>query len=217
MFSLALVTVLANERLLIPLLMITPLCVIGFGLVVRRYNQVNRLKRHTAFLKEINEAEVLRLENKLAGFEGGQSFLNHDHVYSADLDIFGPHSLFQLLNRTTTGPGRELLAEWLAAPAEKALILKRQQAVRELAPGLGWRQQFQASGMHFTRKKSDFKKLLTWVEKPARLLPQDVKYLIVSIPLSMLSTLAALYYVVNFFLRPISFRYSLFWWLTLWY
>lgn len=198
-FSLILVTVLANERLLILLLVIAPLCVIGFGLAVRRYHQVNYLKRHTAFLKEINEVEVLRLENKLTGFESGYSFLNHDHVYSADLDIFGPHSLFQLLNRTTTGPGRELLAEWLTAPAEKALILRRQQAVQELAPKLDWRQQFQASGMHFKRKKSDFKKLLAWVEKPLQLLPKHVKYLSVSIPLSMLSTLAALYYVVNAF------------------
>ena len=198
-FSLALITILANERLLISLLIVTPLCVLGFGLVVNRYNQVNRLRRHTVFLKEINEAEVLRLENNLVGFDNGHSFVNRDHVYSSDLDIFGYHSLFQLLNRTTTGPGRELLAEWLSTPAPKADIIERQQAVQELAPKLEWRQQFQASGMHFKQKKSDFKKLLVWVEKPVKLLPQRIKYLIVSIPLSILSTLAALYYVVNLF------------------
>jgi hypothetical protein len=61
---------LANERLLILLLMVVPLCVLGFGLIIKRYNQVAYLKRHTAFLKEINEDEVFKQENQLSGFPG---------------------------------------------------------------------------------------------------------------------------------------------------
>lgn len=118
-FSFIIIAFLANERLLILLLMVVPLCVLGFGLLIKRYNQVAYLKRHTTFLKEINDDEVLKQENKLSDFPTGQTFINRDHPYVADLDIFGPHSLFQLINRTTTESGHVLLAEWLSAPAAK--------------------------------------------------------------------------------------------------
>ena len=35
------------------------------------------------------------------------------HLYSYDLDVFGPHSLFQYINRTCTQLGKSLVANWL--------------------------------------------------------------------------------------------------------
>lgn len=197
-FSAIIIVVLANERLLGPLFVVVPLSVIGFGLLVNRYNEVEHLKRHTTFLKEINEQEILRLKNKLSGFPTGQAFIERDHPYVSDLDIFGSHSLFQLINRTTTESGYELLAEWLSAPAAKKIILERQQAVKELSPRLDWRQQFQAAGMNFKHTISDYNRLLAWVEKPIQLLPRQLKYLLAIIPLSILSTWAAVNFVIQF-------------------
>ena len=177
--------------------MAVPLCVLGFGLLIKRHNQVVYLKRHTTFLKEINEFEVFKLENKLSDFPTGQTFINRDHPYVSDLDIFGPHSLFQLLNRTTTESGNLCLAEWLSESASKDVILERQQAIKELTPKLDWRQHFQALGMHFKNSKSDYNKLLAWIEKPVKLLPNQSKYLIVCISLSVLSTLAVFYYIIH--------------------
>lgn len=159
LFSIILITILANERLLIPLLIVTPICMLGFGFVVSRHRKINSVKQHTTFLKEINEAEILRLENKLTGFADGETFVNRDHPYVADLDVFGAHSLFQLLNRTTTESGRLKLAEWLSGPVLKAAISKRQEAVKELTPKLDWRQDFQAAGMPFANPGSDYDKL----------------------------------------------------------
>lgn len=193
-FSAIIIIILANERLGAALLIVVPLCVFGFGWLVNRYNEVDDLKRHTSFLKEINENEVLKLENKLSGFSTGQTYINPGHSYISDLDIFGQHSLFQLINRTTTESGQERLAEWLSAPVVKDLILERQQAVKELSPKLDWRQHFQAAGMHFTQKNSDYNNLLAWIEKPAQLLPRQSKYLGAIIPLSILSTSAAVYF-----------------------
>lgn len=198
-FSFIIITILANERLAALVLIVAPLCMLGFGLLIKHYNRVAYLKRHTAFLKEINESEVLRSENKLKEFTVGQTFFNHDHPYVSDLDIFGPHSLFQLINRTTTESGEILLAEWLSAPAPKSVILERQQAVKELSPKLEWRQHFQASGMHFRHPKSDYNKLLTWIEKPEQLLKERSKYLTISILLSILSTSALIYFVINLY------------------
>lgn len=187
-FSAVIIVILANEGLVTLLWIVVPICALGFGLIVKRHNQVDHLKRYTTFLKEINEHEVLKLENKLSGFPAGETFLNRNHPYVSDLDIFGQHSLFQLINRTTTEAGHMRLAEWLFSPAAKDVILERQQAVKELSPKLEWRQDFQASGMHFKHTNSDYNKLIDWIEKQIKLLPHQSKYLMIVIPLSILST-----------------------------
>jgi hypothetical protein len=200
MLSAIIIVILANERLLAPLLIVVPFCILGFGLLVNRYNRVDKLKRHTGFLKDLNNHEVLRQKNRLSDFAAGDEFAERDHPYASDLDIFGQHSLFQLLNRTTTETGQTRLAEWLSAPATKPVILMRQNAVKELSPKLEWRQNFQAAGMHFRYAKNDYTKLLAWIEKPVQLLPHQLKYLLVIIPLSILSTGAAVYFFIQFLL-----------------
>lgn len=198
-FSFIIIAYLANERQIALLFIAIPLCVMGFGIIIKRYNQVAFQKRHTYLLKEINEEEVLRLENKLASFPTGEVYINRDHPYAADLDTFGQHSLFQLINRTTTESGNVCLAEWLSEPATKDVILERQEAIQELTPKLEWRQDFQASGMHFRNAKSDYKKLLDWIEKPVELLPHQTKYLVGSIFLAILATSAAVYFAIQAF------------------
>jgi len=193
-FSAIIITLLANERLVSLLLIVVPLCAVFFGLLITRHNTVDQDKRYTTFLTEINEFETLRLENKLSGFPTGKSFANRDHPYVSDLDIFGQHSIFQLINRTTTEYGEELLAKWLSEPATKEKILNRQQAVKELSPLIEWRQSFQASGMNFKHSQSDYTKLLNWTEKPAQLLSRQTRHLVVSIILSIASTSAAVYF-----------------------
>ncbi|KAA9356413.1 MutS-related protein [Larkinella humicola] len=212
--SMVLILVLANAGLGLLILLVLLLCMVGFGQLIHRYNQTVFQLQHTTFLKAINEQEVLRQENTLAGFPTGQSFLSRDHAYATDVDLFGPHSVFQLLNRTTTESGQVRLAEWLTVPATKVVILERQQAIKELTPKLDWRQDFQATGMPFLNAKSDFASLLAWVEKPVQLLPNQSKYLFVSLLLAVVSTSAAVAFLVhlvqvNYFSQPFSVGYSL--------
>lgn len=63
---------------------------------------------------------------------GGDVAYDENHPYAYDLDIFGKGSLFRMVNRCHTEPGRELLAEWLLGPADRDTILERQAAVQEL-------------------------------------------------------------------------------------
>ncbi|WP_159471609.1 MutS-related protein [Dyadobacter sp. 3J3] len=202
--SLVVILVLANERLIQPLIIVTPVCVLAFVLIVRRYFKLSIQKNHADFLTQINENEILRQENKLSDFHSGQTFPNRDHSYTSDFDIFGKHSLFQLINRTTTESGSAMLAQWLSEPASREEISERQEAIRELIPKLYWRQDFQASGMQFENKKSAYNKLLIWVKKPAKLLSDQYKYLLVSVLLSILSTSAVVYFVYGL-LSTVSF------------
>src|SRR5581483_7665350 len=61
----------------------------------------------------------------------GNLFRNPDHPYAKDLDIFGPGSLFELL-QTIGQTGQTTLARWLCEPAAAEEIRKRQEAVQEL-------------------------------------------------------------------------------------
>jgi DNA mismatch repair ATPase MutS len=197
LISLIVIIVLANERLIIWLWIVAPICVFGFAFLLLRYNQLTDLKNTAILLKEVNEKELLRLENKLSSFPTGQSHLKEDHPYIADLDVFGSNSLFQLLNRTTTDSGSICLAEWLSESAPKEIILERQQAIQELKPRLEWRQQLEVAGLPFMNIESEYQKLLKWFEKSEQLLPKQTKYLMVSITLSVSSTVLAAFYLVN--------------------
>jgi hypothetical protein len=198
------IVILANERQLVLLLLAAPICLIAFSYLIYRFNRLDYLKQHTTFLKEINEAELSRQENSLWKFRTGENFLERDHPYASDLDIFGMHSVFQMFNRTTTYAGETIFANWLTSLATKETILARQEAVKELGPKLEWRQNFQASGMHFKLEKRDDEKLFDLLEKPQCVLPYRAAYLFVCILLSIISTSALVYAVVNFLLDPES-------------
>ena len=167
----------------------------SFAFLMRQHNQAAYQKQHATFLIEINEQEILRQQNQLATFPDGRTFIRRDHPYVADLDVFGSHSLYQLINRTTTEAGRERLADWLSEATSSAEIIERQRAVQELTPQLAWRQEFQAAGQHFTNRQSDFRTLLAWLNEPVQLLPHQTKYRVVSIILALLTTLALLYHM----------------------
>ena len=186
-----------SSGFLIPLLVVFPISVFGFGLAIGHYNKTDFLIKHSVFLKTINESEISRGESNLENLDTGQSFINQNHPYSSDLDIFGQHSLFQLLNRTTTESGRILLSEWLSEPASDSEIPVRQKAIKELAGKLDWRQDFQASGMHFQNKKSDYNKLLGWAESPLRLLQKRHFYIALALILSILSILGFYFLSLN--------------------
>lgn len=88
-----------------------------------------------------------RLEDRWAGKgEPGERFLDPAHPYARDLDLFGTASLFELLSTARTSAGEETLAAWLLAPAPVDEVLARQQAVRELAPRVAFREQLHLLG-----------------------------------------------------------------------
>ncbi|HEY5407800.1 MAG TPA: hypothetical protein VIJ92_11965 [Ginsengibacter sp.] len=186
-------------KLFTPFLIVFPLLIFCFGAAITYYIKTAFLKKQTAFLKRINESEILREECNLEEFDTGDKFINQNHPYTSDLDIFGQHSIFQLLNRTTTESGIILLSEWLSEPAPNYEIHDRQKAIKELSQKLDWRQDFQASGMHYQNKKSDYYKLLDWVEAPVVLLKHRGIYIAVAIILSVLSLLGFYFYMINLF------------------
>jgi hypothetical protein len=97
--------------------------------------------------------------------ESGDRFRDDAHPYAGDLDLFGPGSLFQLLNTARTSAGEATLANWLAAPAGRDEILARQQAVDELRNHLDLREDLAMLGQDF-RASGDPGALAKWGAAP---------------------------------------------------
>jgi hypothetical protein len=72
--------------------------------------------------------------------DGGARYADNAPLYGPDLDIFGPGSLFELLCTARTHIGEDTLARWLSAPAAPAAVRERQEAVDELRPAIGLRE-----------------------------------------------------------------------------
>jgi hypothetical protein len=104
----------------------------------------NRARRAVDFYSK----GLARLEGRWAG-QGvsGQEYLNLEHPYAADLDLFGEGSLFERLCTARTRAGEEALASWLKNPAPPATIRQRHEAVSELRPRLDLREDLELLGV----------------------------------------------------------------------
>ncbi|MEO8604975.1 MAG: DNA mismatch repair protein MutS, partial [bacterium] len=121
-------------------------------------------ERATAFYA----AGLARLEDRWAGQgRAGAEFADAAHPYSADLDIFGSGSLFELLCTARTRGGATRLADWLRAPATPDEVRARQAAVAELRPRLDLREELAALG-DAVGAELDVAALAAWGAAPSR-------------------------------------------------
>ena len=111
----------------------------------------------------INREELQALAGDQSAFEEGNEFIDPEHPYSFDLDLFGRHSLFQALNRTCTHFGATTLAGWLKIHlCEKKKIEERQQAVQDMASRPEFREEFRITGLMNQGKASDGEDIRQW-------------------------------------------------------
>lgn len=124
--------------------------------------QIENLKR----LIGINETEINVLNHHFTDLKDGEIYKPEHHEYANDLDIFGRASLFQYINRCTSEQGNKLFAYWLLNPASTETIVERQEAVKELALQIEWRQQLQSYGIAKPLQIRTEKHIDDWLEEP---------------------------------------------------
>lgn len=122
-----------------------------------------RATRATAYY----QAGLDRLENRWQGKgQPGTRFLDENHPYAADLDLFGRGSLFELLCTARTRTGENTLSDWLKKAAPPDEIRARQAAVAELAGQLDLREDLALLGSDVPAGV-DFDGLIAWGKEPA--------------------------------------------------
>jgi hypothetical protein len=140
-----------------------PILVLSAGAVALQKRHMHQRRfMQLSSLADYYEKGLARLERKWELLDKGERFIDQDHFYSKDLDLFGHGSLYQLLCSTRTQIGRETLANWMMVPASIEEIRARNAAISELRERRDLPESLTASGPTQT---SDFRPefLNTWV------------------------------------------------------
>lgn len=129
------------------LLLIGAAFVLPFLALVIIHNKQFARKRYVKQMVVLNDLELKALDNDCTAFDGAQDKMDTQHDFAYDLDFFGEKSIFQSINRTVTGYGREYLVNVFKQPfSDKNQILARQEAIRELQAEVSALQHFQVLG-----------------------------------------------------------------------
>jgi ABC-type multidrug transport system fused ATPase/permease subunit len=100
----------------------------------------------TKALININHQELSVLDGHFSDLPTGDEFINPEHDYSYDIDLFGKGSFFQYLNRSYKKSAQSILAGILTAN-DISEIEGKQAAVKDLANRPGWCQNFRAESL----------------------------------------------------------------------
>lgn len=152
-------------------LLIAGICLtfLPFFILVKVHNRLFIRKEWLETQARIIQEELQALSGDYSSFEDGKEYVNPEHPYSFDLDIFGRRSLFQSINRTCTFFGKVRLAEWLQNHLhKKTSIEKRQKMVREISEHTLFREQFRVAGLVHHGQSSDAEKIQAWSQSPAQ-------------------------------------------------
>ena len=132
-------------------------------LVMQSVKRASKGKHYRSLLK-LNTSELKAQNYDFSEFDGGLEYNNRDHAFVFDLDIFGPGSLFQYLNRSFSQSGRDKLAAYFSNLLnKKEIIYGRQDAIKDLSTRFDWIQNFQALCMQLEENDFDRAILKDWL------------------------------------------------------
>jgi ABC-type multidrug transport system fused ATPase/permease subunit len=169
----------------VALFFLIPAVAFLFLYLLKLYSDHAEKKKFFGNLAAINLKEAEAVSGNFSTFEGGSLYDDATHDFSKDVDLFGNSSVFQFLNRTVTGFGRDILAGWLSDPYTlSAELILRQEVIRELAVKEKWRHEFMAYGMKKTVERDDIATLLTWMSENTIIKESSIfKFLIYFLPI----------------------------------
>ncbi|HEX7176614.1 MAG TPA: hypothetical protein VF240_15220 [Pyrinomonadaceae bacterium] len=158
--------------------------------------RISRERRRCERAADLYDEGLARLDDRWAGKGAtGERFLDGPHPYAADLDLFGPGSLFELLSRARTRAGEETLAHWLLHPAPPSVVRARQAAVSELRSRLGLREDLALLG-EGVRSGEDAHSLAAWATAPPW--PVSTGLRATAIALALLAVVTLILWIAGF-------------------
>lgn len=117
--------------------------VILLGYLIVKYSDLKRQKKILEYKIRTNNIELSYLEGTFYSDDHGTDFIDGNHEFSHDIDLFGEHSFFYYLNRTVTDDGRKELARVLTSNDIDG-VQEKQNTLIELGKKVEWRQHFEA-------------------------------------------------------------------------
>lgn len=169
--------------------------VIVFLILLKLHSEYSWKMQYALALLEVNQKELDFVDNGISNFENGQEFLDPEHPYSFDLDIFGPKSLFEYLNRTASYIGKKKLSELLNLGVEVDQIQDNQDAIKELSQRVEYRQQINAFSQISSLDKKAYDQLKKWSQSPVVLLSKTTIVLAYVLPILLWISIGTYYFI----------------------
>ncbi|EOZ92040.1 MutS-related protein, family 1 [Indibacter alkaliphilus LW1] len=136
--------------------------------LIIRSNHYKDMELFFLELMNMEKEKQLRLARNLKGFDTGFEFQTKSHPFSIDLDVFGEHSLFQLINHSCNFSGKKLLAEKLKANLNPKSANEWRPAVDELQTHADLLLHFEAAGRAFIKEEKPKEKFYSWLKDPLK-------------------------------------------------
>ncbi|MBA5792557.1 DNA mismatch repair protein MutS [Flavobacterium sp. xlx-214] len=181
------------------------LALLLFIIAVNVYLKLQTKISYHKTLQKINDDEIDFLKGAKT-FDEGNEFLNPQHAYSYDLDLFGKNSIFQFINRTGTSLGKKQLAKDLQTIPTEDVIKLRQEAVQELTQQFDFRQQFQTLALLADTSEKEDNAIEQWTKSKSDNPNKLIQVAVILVPvLFLLSLLASIF---NW--HPLASKFTLF-------
>jgi hypothetical protein len=144
---------------------VTALALIAFIAAVWIHRRPFALAPRLRALTELCREGEARLRGQWAALpDDGARYLDEARPELGELQVFGPGSLYQLLNRCALPGGRDRLAALLTDGLEPGEIPPRQAAAQTLAPLAGLRRRVEAEGRLAAVDQAALSQFLAWAE-----------------------------------------------------
>ena len=156
--------ILAFQRDNLPLWTLFILSFLGFMIFVLFHEGLKQKEQYIQGYYELFKKQRLRKEGKWREFpEGGEGFIDSDHAFSYDLDLFGQNSVFQWIDDSTSNLGKEKLYHLLTTPLQREeAIYSRQRLLEELGRKSLWVRRFLVEGRVGKKTRKDFRGVVEW-------------------------------------------------------
>jgi len=146
-----------------------------FLFLVRYYEDTKMKFRLAHALVKINRTELKVLHHEYDDLPNGEEYIDAQHPYSHDMDLFGKGSFFHYLNRTQLIEGKDLLAQLIMANDIEAIGAK-QEAIDELAQKPDWRQQFTGQASLIEQEMPTVE-VIKWLNAYVPFVPDTMRFL----------------------------------------
>lgn len=145
--------------------------IILFIHLIKSYNFWKDQEAIYKALDQINQNENLRQERKLESLDPGIEYLDKKHPFCNDLDLFGSHSVFQLLNHTVSPEAKNQLANLLKSPIAIEESEQNRKAIDELAESPDFLKAFEAVGKAFFNSDVKHHQWEEWLKSEDKRVP----------------------------------------------
>jgi hypothetical protein len=139
--------------------------VAGFVALITNYNWHKDQEAIYLALENIKENASNRRARKLQTLANGEEFIDKKHPFSSDLDLFGDHSLFQLVNHTVSKEGKKSLADRIQSSFNLTISAKYREASKELASRPVLLKAMESVGLAFFKEEKSMPKWTEWLHR----------------------------------------------------